>query len=72
MQEQLITVDNRLTLAEAGRLVNVGPTAVFRWIREGRNGVKLDHARLGRRMYTSAPALTKFMNESARQESIAV
>lgn len=65
--DELITVDNRMTLAEAGREVGVNPSAVFRWIREGRHGVRLAHARLGRKMYTSKPALTKFMNDSARE-----
>ncbi|MEM6259134.1 MAG: DUF1580 domain-containing protein [Planctomycetota bacterium] len=63
--EPLITIDNRITLAEAGRTVGVSPSAVFRWVREGRRGVRLEVAELGRRLYTSKPALTKFMNEVA-------
>lgn len=64
--DPLITIDNRITLVQAGNLVGVSPSAVFRWIREGRQGVYLEHARLGRRLYTSKSALTKFMNDSAK------
>lgn len=68
--EPLVTFDNRISLGEAARLADVsGPSTVFRWISDGRRGVHLEHARLGRRMFTSKPALTKFMNEVARAES---
>lgn len=52
----LITVENRIPLAKAGELVDVAPSTVFRWT-QGTHGVRLAHARLGRRMYTSEPAL---------------
>lgn len=63
--EQLITVDNRLTLAEAGRITGVSPSAVYRWIAEGKHGVRLAHAQLGRRFFTSKAALNVFMNAVA-------
>lgn len=60
-----ITLDNRLTLAQAGRAAGVSPSCVFRWITDGCEGVKLRHARLGRKLFTSEPAINKFMNEVA-------
>ncbi len=69
MSDDLITVDNRLTLSEAGRAVGVSPNTVFRWIREGRSNVLLAHGRLGWRMFTSKPALDRFMREVAEAET---
>jgi len=66
----LITLNNRLTLREAGRLASVSPSAVFRWIDQGLHGVKLRHARLGRRLYTSEAALTEFMNRVAEAREV--
>ncbi|MEM1107283.1 MAG: DUF1580 domain-containing protein [Planctomycetota bacterium] len=60
----LINVQNRISLAKAGELVGVAASTVFRWT-QGTHGVRLAHARLGRRMYTSEQALTQFMNELA-------
>jgi len=67
----LVTVDNRLSLSEAGREVGVSPNTVFRWTREGIAGVKLAHGWLGRRLYTSKPALDRFMAEVAQAREAA-
>ncbi|MEM9346606.1 MAG: DUF1580 domain-containing protein [Planctomycetota bacterium] len=72
MQPQNIDINNRKSLVEAGRLAGVSPSTIFRWITVGVDGVKLQHARLGRRVYTSEPALSKFMNEVAQaREAVA-
>jgi hypothetical protein len=63
--EYLVTFDNRITFAEAARMVGKSPSCVFRWATDGVAGVKLAHARLGKRMFTSKDAMTKFMNEVA-------
>lgn len=65
MSEHLVTIDNRLALSEAGREAGVTAPTIFRWITDGLEGVRLKHARLGRRLYTSKPALDLFMNEVA-------
>lgn len=59
-EEQLVTMANRLTLAEAGRVAAKSPSAIFRWIRDGVRGVHLAHIRLGRSIYTSEPAMEAF------------
>jgi len=61
----IITVDNRLRPAEAARLVDVCPDTIVRWTRCGGKGVRLEHARMGRRLYTSKSALDRFMNRLA-------
>ncbi len=72
-----ITLENRLTLSEAGRKVGektkpVAPSTIYRWIDQGLHGVKLAHIRLGRRIYTSAPALERFGREVAEARESAV
>lgn len=70
MNEPIVTLSNRKSLGEAGKLAGVSPSAVFRWITDGVNGIKLRHARLGRRLYTSEDALTEFMNRVAEKREI--
>jgi len=60
-----ITLANRLSLAEAGRELGVSPSTVYRWIAPGMHGVRLNHLRIGRRVFTSAPALERFGRELA-------
>ncbi len=62
---QDITLENRLTLSEAGRKVNTSPSTIWRWITDGTHGIKLGHIRLGRRVFTSEPALERFGREVA-------
>lgn len=62
---QIINVENRLTAAEAARLINVSPNTIIRWAREGVRGVRLQSARLGSRLYTSQAAIDVFMNRLA-------
>ncbi len=60
-----------LSLEEAARLLpgNVAPSTVWRWIVHGivRNGtpIKLDAKRAGRRVYTTASDLARFMTRCA-------
>ena len=73
MSDYLVTVSNKITPAEAARMIGKSPSCIFRWITDGVGGVKLQHARLGRKLYTSEPALTTFMNEvAAAREAQAV
>lgn len=56
----LVTMQNRISLADAGGLVNKSPSAIFRWIRDGVRGQRLDHIRLGRSIFTSESAIEDF------------
>lgn len=60
-----ITLENRLTLSQAGRLVGKSPSAIFRWARDGIAGERLEAIFLGGSMFTSAPALEDFGRRAA-------
>jgi hypothetical protein len=64
--EPLITLKNRLSLAQAGKQIGKSPSALFRWHRDGCRGIRLECIRLGRSLYTSEPALEVFARDLAR------
>lgn len=64
-----------LTMAQAARLFEdpPHPTAVWRWCRKGvrgRNGqiVRLEHVRIGRKIFTTAEAITDFGRKLAEAD----
>ena len=59
--------ETKLTLVQAAKLAPGRPHAstVWRWCREGINGVRLEYVRFGRRIFTSAEALERFASALA-------
>jgi hypothetical protein len=61
-----------LSLTEAARTIppidgkRPHPSTVFRWMTDGiRGGIRLEHARIGRRICTTEAAIERFMNALA-------
>jgi hypothetical protein len=65
-----ITMRNRLSLAQAARLVDKSPSCLFRWHRDGVQGVRLDCLRFGRSLFTSEAALEQFARDVAEAHHI--
>lgn len=69
-----LTNEDLMTLAQASREVeNItgnrpAPSTIWRWIREGRAGVHLEHVRIGRKVFTSARALWRFFEAVTKVE----
>src|SRR5687767_10683141 len=59
----LITLENKIGMGEAGKLLGMHPTSVWRHCRIGRNGVKLPYLRVGSKMFTSRPAVDLYLQE---------
>lgn len=61
-----ITREHPLSLTEATKVLppidgrRVSSSTIFRWIRRGLRGIRLDSARCGHRLCTSAEALHRF------------
>lgn len=55
--------DNPLTTAQAGRMLpgHPDPSTVWRWMKKGRGGIRLDYVRVGRKIVTDRPALERFV-----------
>lgn len=66
----LICSDDRIGLGEAARILGVHPATVFRWIRGGCRGVKLDYARAGRKIIVSRDALEDFARRLREADDI--
>lgn len=68
-----------LSLGHAGHAVRAidgrerpaSSATIWRWIREGRYGVHLEHVRIGRRIATSREALDRFFARCAEADSLA-
>ncbi|MFA7238401.1 MAG: hypothetical protein WC058_16210 [Phycisphaeraceae bacterium] len=60
-----ITLKNRLTLSQAGKKVGKSPSAVFRWMRDGICGERLQAAYFGGSLFTSEDALNDFARRVA-------
>jgi len=64
-----------LSLAEAAQTLpapdgkHVATSTVWRWCKRGIRGVRLEYARIGRRMVTSREALTRFANRLAERDA---
>lgn len=54
--------DDAITLTQAARSLPTRPhsSTVWRWCRQGVRGVRLEYARLGRRIVTTKSAIDKF------------
>ncbi|MHB1156064.1 MAG: hypothetical protein ACYC26_04410 [Phycisphaerales bacterium] len=63
--ETTVTVKNKLTLTQAGRKVGKSPSAVFRWMRDGICGERLQTAYFGGSLATSEDALNDFARRVA-------
>ena len=71
----MFTDETLLTFGEAvrelpapnGRKVHV--STLWRWSREGLNGVRLETVRFGRRLLTSVEAVERFCDRVARQDA---
>lgn len=61
---------DRIGLGEAARILGVHPATVFRWIRGGCRGVKLDYARAGRKIIVSRDALEDFARRLREADDI--
>lgn len=61
----LVTLANRLSLAQAAQRIGKSPSCIFRWHRDGVLGVRLQCLRLGRSLATSEAALEQFGREVA-------
>jgi excisionase family DNA binding protein len=60
--------ERRLTMDQAARYLGIGVSTVRTYCHEGYRGVTLEHARCGRRIYTSREACQRFIAALARQE----
>jgi hypothetical protein len=65
MVEHDILSEGPISLSEAARFAAVNgkaphPNAIWRWCRKGIRGVQLEYVRLGLRIVTSRPALSRF------------
>lgn len=60
----------KLTLTQAAKRSPGRPHAstVWRWCRAGLNGVRLEYVRFGRRIFTSAEALERFVEALAKTD----
>lgn len=67
----LVTLNNAITLGEARdlleRVLGHRPdhSTVYRWVLNGRAGIRLPHLRLGKRIVTSVAALEWWMKATA-------
>ena len=55
-----ILSEQKLTLSQAARQVDVNPSTVWRWSLKGVRGVKLETYSIGAKRYTTAEALIRF------------
>ncbi len=54
-------ISELLTLAQAARVVNKSPNAIWRWCKKGVSGVRLEHVVNGREIKTTEAWLMEFM-----------
>lgn len=71
--DQLITIDNALTLDQIAEIASprdhkLSRTTVYRWCKIGIGGVRLQYVKLGRRMLSSKRALNQFMQQLQEQD----
>lgn len=63
--------DDLLTTGRAAKLiakrtgVRASPSTVWRWMTGGCHGVRLEHVKIGRRVFTTAAALSAFISASS-------
>lgn len=62
----LLDVPGHLPKGRNGIATN--PATVFRWVKHGRNGVKLETLSIGGRRFTSTEALQRFFDKLTRIE----
>lgn len=67
--------EDLLTLNEAAKALQMNGSrphlsTIWRWCRVGIKGIRLDYARVGRRIVTSPDALSRFMNELAAADQV--
>ncbi len=69
------TTEEILTLSQAARLVPhpgakpPSTSTLWRWCRKGINGARLEYIRVGRRIFTSQAALSRFFAAGAKADS---
>lgn len=66
MSKRWLTISEAATRIPTSSGKRVSCATVWRWIADGCNGVKLEHARFGRRVVVSEDALDAFAAELAR------
>jgi hypothetical protein len=52
--------DDVFILEEAGERYKISPQTLHRWVSVGYRGVKLEHAKIGRRIYIFSRSIQKF------------
>lgn len=73
-----IETDELITLTQAARLLPkvrskyMHTSTLWRWCSKGNSGIKLQYVRLGRRIFTTAKALSEFSKELSEQDTLGV
>ena len=69
-----ITSEQVLTLSECTKVVprlngkRIHPSTLWRWVRHGVRGVRLEHARVGNRIVTTKAAIARFAQRLAEAD----
>src|SRR4051812_46805516 len=67
-----ILTEEPISLSVAARQLpgNPAPVSLWRWCRKGVNGVRLGYIRIGRKILTSKPALSRFTAALAAADNV--
>ena len=63
--ETLVTTTQAARIMAPAGARPVAASTVWRWIRNGVNGAKLESIRIGRRIFTSQEAISRFIKKQA-------